>query len=106
MRGGFGLGLAQRVGLRFAAAFGHGFSEVCEEHGEPEPQGDLQVEAEAGLVRDGVVDEQNGGEDAADLDDEHDGILDHLAGIELDERIDRGLTHDCSIPETVFFSMH
>ena len=44
-RGGFGLGLAQSVGLRFAAALGHGFGEVGEEHGEPEPERDLEGEA-------------------------------------------------------------
>ena len=37
------LGFAQRVGLGLAAAFGHGFSEVGEEYGEPQPQGDLEV---------------------------------------------------------------
>ena len=43
---------AQRVGLRFAAAFGHGFGEIGEEHGEPEPERDLQLEAEAaGVLR-------------------------------------------------------
>ena len=43
---GFGAGFAQRFGLGFAAAFGHGFREVGEEHGEPEPERDLQTEAE------------------------------------------------------------
>ncbi len=48
---GFRAGFAQRVGLRFAAAFGHGFGEIGEEHREPEPQRDLQAEAEiAGVV--------------------------------------------------------
>ena len=36
---GLGLHLAQRVGLRLAAALGHGRGEVGEEHGEPEPAG-------------------------------------------------------------------
>ncbi len=42
----FGLGLAQAIGLGFAAAFRHGFGEVGEQHGEPEPQADLHLEAE------------------------------------------------------------
>ena len=42
--------LAQGVGLRFAAAFRHGFREVGEQHGEPQPQRDLQVEPEMLLV--------------------------------------------------------
>ena len=41
-----GAGLAQRVGLRLAAAFGHGFGEIGEQHGEPEPEDDLEGEAE------------------------------------------------------------
>jgi hypothetical protein len=32
--------LAQRVGLRLAAALGHGLGEVGEEHGEPQPERD------------------------------------------------------------------
>jgi hypothetical protein len=36
--------LAQRVGLRLAAAFRHGLREVGKQHGEPQPQRDLQVE--------------------------------------------------------------
>ena len=47
---GLALGLAQRVGLGLAAALGHGFGEVREEHGEPEPEGDLQIEAGTGLM--------------------------------------------------------
>ena len=37
--------LAQRVGLRLAAAFGHRLGEVGEEHREPEPERDRQDEA-------------------------------------------------------------
>src|SRR5260370_1131738 len=48
--GRFGLGAAEGVGLGLAAAFGHGFGEVGEEHGEPQPEGDLEVEAESGLA--------------------------------------------------------
>ena len=43
---GLGLRLAQRVGLRLAAAFGHRFGEVGEQHRQPEPERDLQLEAE------------------------------------------------------------
>ena len=55
---GLAFGLAQRVGLGLAAALGHGLGKVGEQHREPEPERDLQVEAEAGAVVDGVVDEQ------------------------------------------------
>ena len=36
----------QRVGLRLAAALGDGLGEVGEQHGEPQPQDDLEREAE------------------------------------------------------------
>jgi hypothetical protein len=38
------------VGLGLAAAFGQGLGEVGEEHREPEPQGDLDVEGQSGRV--------------------------------------------------------
>ena len=34
--------LAQRVGLRLAAALGDGFGEIGEQHGEPQPEDDLE----------------------------------------------------------------
>ena len=34
---------AQRVGLRLAPAFGHRLGEIGEEHGEPEPERDLEA---------------------------------------------------------------
>ena len=43
---GLGLGLAQRIGLRLAAPLGHRLREVGEEHRQPEPERDLQLEAE------------------------------------------------------------
>ena len=44
VRDRFGPGLAQRVGLRLAAAFGHRFGEVREQHRKPEPERDLAGE--------------------------------------------------------------
>ncbi len=85
--GGFGLGEAESVGLGFAAAFGHGFGEVGEEDGEPQPEGDLEIEAEVAVVGEEVVDEEDGGQDAADFDDEHDGVLHHGRRGELDESV-------------------
>ena len=45
VRDGFRAGLAQRVGLRLAATFGHRFGEVGEDHREPQPERDLELEA-------------------------------------------------------------
>jgi hypothetical protein len=53
---------------------------------------------------DSVVNEQHGGEYASNFDNEHDGILDHAAGIELAYAIYEGATDDFSVPETLFFS--
>ena len=80
---GLALGFAQRVGLGFAAALRHGFSEVGEENGEPEPQGDLQVEGKAALMTEDSLDEQDGGEHAADFHHQHDRVLHHHARVEL-----------------------
>ena len=41
-----GAGLAQSVGLRLAAPFRHRFGEIREQHGEPQPENDLEGEAE------------------------------------------------------------
>jgi hypothetical protein len=99
MGGGLGLGFAERVSLRSAAAFGHGFGEVCEEHGEPEPERGLEIEAEVTLVMQAVGEEQDGGEDAADFDDEHGGVLHHDGGLEFDEGIDTCAAHDLRVGE-------
>ena len=39
--------LRRRFGLRLAARLRHGFGEVREQHREPEPEGDLELEADA-----------------------------------------------------------
>ena len=40
------LRFAQRLSLRLTAAFCHGFGEVREDYGEPEPESDLEKETE------------------------------------------------------------
>jgi hypothetical protein len=50
LRLGFGARLAQRFCLCLAAAFGNRFGEVGKQHGEPEPDVDLQREAEIGAA--------------------------------------------------------
>ena len=88
-----GAGLAQRFGLRLAAAFGHGFGKIGKQHREPEPDDDLEGKAEIPAARNEVAQEDHSGERGHDLDHEHHRILDHQARIELGEgRADRG--HD------------
>ena len=89
---GLGLlaGLTQARGLRLAAAFGDGFGEIGEQHGQPKPEDDLEGEAEMLASVHPVANEDDGGEGGDDLDHEHHRILDLHARIELAEsRADR-----------------
>ena len=73
---GFAAGLAQGGRLRLAATFRHRFGEVGEEDGEPEPDRDRSDEPGLVVVRatQQVLDQDDRGDDRADLDDEHDRI--------------------------------
>ena len=53
---------AQRVGLGLAAAFGDRLGEVGEQHGEPQPEDDLEGEAEVAAAGDEVAEEQDRGQ--------------------------------------------
>ncbi len=91
------LGFAKRIRLCFAASFRHRLGEVGEQNGEPEPQGDLQVEAEVPLMAQLIGDEQHCRQHAADLHHEHDRVLHHGLGIQLCERIHTRALHDLRI---------
>ena len=84
---GLGLGALapQRVGLRLAAAFGDGLGEIREQHGEPQPQDDLELEDDVSAAGDEIADQDHGGQRRDDLEHEHHRILDQRARIELDE---------------------
>ena len=56
LRDGLRARLAQRVRLRLAAAFGHRFREVGEQHGEPEPGRDLTREQRRAAAADNLLD--------------------------------------------------
>ena len=43
---GFGALAPQQLGLRLAAALGDGFGEIGEQHGEPQPEDDLELESQ------------------------------------------------------------
>ena len=85
------LGLAQGIGLGLAAALGHGLGKVGEQHREPQPERDLQVEAEGLAVMAEVFDEQAEGEHAAHFHHKHHGVLHHPAWIELAKAVHAGL---------------
>ena len=82
----FPAGLAQLVGLGLAPPFGHRLGEVREQHGEPEPQRQLEDEPEVRRAPDQLPDQHEGGEHAADQDHEHDRVPDHVTRRQFDER--------------------
>ena len=63
----FGARLAQCGGLRLAAALRHRFSKIREYDGEPEPEDDLEGEAEMPAAGRQIAQEEHGGEDRDDL---------------------------------------
>jgi hypothetical protein len=101
-----GAGGAQRVGLRLAAPFGHRFGEVREEHGEPEPQRDLQREAEVGAAAHQVVrDEQQRREHRADLTTNMTGFLTITRGSSLRNASARPAAHEAGSREFLCFRL-
>ena len=82
---GFGLlaGLTQRRGLGLAATLGHGFGEIREQNGEPQPDNDLKRKAEIIAAVHPVADENDSGERSDDLDHEHHRVLHHETRVEL-----------------------
>ena len=91
---GLGAHRAQRVGLRLAPALGQRLGEVGEDDGEPEPDADREGEP-GGLVAaaqrraaEDLDQPAAGGDDGADLDHEHHRVVELVAGVELDQRVD------------------
>ena len=78
LRHRLGARAAQRRCLRLAAAFRHRLGEVGEQHGHPQPDDDLEGEAEMfAAARQQIAEEDHGGERGDDLDHEHHRVLDH-----------------------------
>ena len=87
-RHGLGLGAAQAGRLRLAATLGDRLGEVGEQHGEPQPDRDIEDEPCRGFaVSEERLGPQGRGEDAADIDDEHHRITPLHARIELAQRV-------------------
>ena len=94
-----GLGLAQRGGLRLAAAFGHRLGEVGEDHREPEPERHLSREQRMAAAAHQLLDEDDRRQQAAGLDDEHHRVAELDPWIELLERIDDRRPDDGRVPD-------
>src|SRR5215472_13215201 len=92
-----GAGLSQRFGLGFAASLSHSFGEIRKKDGEPEPERDLQCKAQAlsSRVMCCVPHKLDRGHYRADLNNEHDRILEHRARMKLAKRVP-DCTHDNS----------
>ena len=85
--------------MRLAAPLGDRLGEVGEEHGEPEPKDDLELEADASPSREQVAHEDDGGQRGDHLEDEHHRVLEEGPRVELDEgRTDRR-PHDLGIEQ-------
>ena len=90
VRDGVRTGAAERVGLRLAPPLGQRLGEVGEQHGEPQPQGNLAAESGVGAGHH-AGEERGRRKHAADGDHEHDGIAHEHARIELAEGVLGGL---------------
>ena len=99
VRAGLGSRFAQCVRLGFAATFRHRLGEVGEQHGEPEPERDLELEAQVPPARDGVTNQVERRQQASDLDDEHHRVLRHRSRVQLPERIANRRGDDGRIPD-------
>ncbi len=88
---GFLLEAAKRSGLRLAAAFGQRLGKIGEKHGEPQPDGNHQDETGRcfALATEGLQ-PQDGGQDAADVDDEHHRVTPLHGRIQFPEGIGDG----------------
>ena len=87
------LGPAQRLGLGLAAALGHRLGQVGEHHGQPEPDHDGPVEHRRRLDR------RVQGQHGADLDHEHDRVLDLDPRVQLLERVRGRLPQDLRVEQ-------
>src|SRR5439155_24612018 len=98
--------LAERVGLRLPATFSHRFREVGEEDRQPEPERDLQFEAESRLTVGRIDQQPQRRQHAPDLDHEHHGIPGHRSRMELADRVDNRGPHDRRIPDRSRLRVH
>ena len=90
---------AQRVGLRLAASLGNSLGEVCEQDCEPQPEDDLEFEADVLAAGYQIADQDHGGQRGDDFEHEHHRILHQRARIELDERGTNGGHDDLRIEQ-------
>ncbi len=85
--------------MRFAARFRHGFREIGEQDGKPQPERDLNAKQKTAGARDRVLDDVNRRQGRADFDDKHHRVLRNLHRVELHERLFGRAPHDFRIEQ-------
>src|SRR5467141_3103429 len=103
MSDGFCARLAQRIRLRLAAPFGHGFGKISKEDSEPKPDRDLKLEGKRMRVVQGVSHQLNGEQRRANFHDEHHWVFHERARIQLYEGIPYRAARDFSVPDRLAF---
>ncbi len=83
----------------FPRALRHRFREVGEQHREPQPGRNLELESKPACSRGERLEHQDRGERGADLDHEHHRIFRQCDRIQLDERIDNGAPNNRRIEQ-------
>jgi hypothetical protein len=73
----------QGLGLRLAAPLGDGLGEVREQHREPQPEDDLDLEQQVRAAGHQIADQDDRDQRGDDLQHEHDRVLDQRARVEL-----------------------
>ena len=96
---GVAAGAPQGVRLRLASAFRDRFGEIGEQHGEPQPGGDLAREGRAAIMGGEVAQEERGDERRHDFGHENDRVLHQRARIEFAQRVDSGGGDDRAIEQ-------
>ncbi|WP_412104554.1 hypothetical protein [Rhizobium johnstonii] len=97
--------LRSEIRLRLAAAFGDGFGEIGKEHGEPEPEIDLEREAEIAVARHQIAQEEDGGQHRDRGHDKHDRVSGERAGVQLLESGPHGRNEDARIHDARGFCL-
>ena len=88
---------AKTGGLGLAAALGHGFGEIREEHREPQPEDDLNRKCVVPGARYDVAEEKRRDEKRYDLDDEHHRVFHKRGRVEFLEGLTDGRNQDLRV---------
>jgi len=74
-------------------------SKVGKQHSKPQPQSNLQVEAQCAVMRHQITQQIDARYDAANLNHKHDRILHHCSRAQLHQRINQCAAYDLGVPK-------